>query len=407
MMDFLWKFIDEPISYSYNNNNIDNNDNNKYSLIILFDNKKLVRIYTEPSESFEHIKIKINEKTNIPYGIQRLFYKGFELNDDKTPLDYYIDGNSIINLDVDLKIDVDINYHNNKSVKFREVKIVYKVEYIKYKIEKKLNIDISEQRLFYENKELENDKSLLYYNIYDDTSLDLFIGPKNGVLIYIKFLPEEILQFSFLQSTKIGFIKQKIYERIQLHPEIQILLFNNKELNNNNILSDYYITNKSTLKVNFKSKNGIIIFIKRPNKKLFPFDISTSETILSLKKIISKEEDIPLGNLEMSYNGMKLNNDKNLLDYNIPNQSIIEAYFFSENGYQIFVKTLTGKTITLNVQPYYKIVYIRELIKLKEGFPMEKQRIVYEGIQIEDNRTLADYNIQKESTIYLVLPLRG
>ena len=109
----------------------------------------------------------------------------------------------------------------------------------------------------------------------------------------------------------------------------------------------------------------------------------------------------------MSYKGMKLNNDKNLLDYNIPNQSIIEAYFFSENGYQLFVKTLTGKTITLNVQPYYKIVYIRELIKLKEGFPMEEQRMVYEGIQIEDNRTLADYNIQKESTIHLVLRLRG
>ena len=265
-----------------------------YYIQIQKENEIIIKkLYIEEKSSIEDLKFEINKKLKIPNNEQFLFYKGFELNDDKTPLDYYIDGNSIINLDVDLKIDVYINYHNNKSIKFREVKILYKVEYIKYEIENKLNIDISEQRLFYENKELENDKSLLYYNIYDDTSLDLFIGPKNGVLIYIKFLPEQILKFSFLLSTKIGFIKQKIYERVKLHPEIQILSFNNKELNNNKILSDYNITNKSTLNVKFKSKNGIIIFIKRPNKKLFPFDISTSETILSLKKIISKEEDTP------------------------------------------------------------------------------------------------------------------
>ena len=86
----------------------------------------------------------------------------------------------------------------------------------------------------------------MYYYICNDSqiTLDLYIGPRKGILIYIKFLPEEILKFSFLPSTKIGFIKEKIYERINLHPDFQILLFNNKELDNNKILSDYYITNK-------------------------------------------------------------------------------------------------------------------------------------------------------------------
>ena len=94
-MDFLWKLIDIPRSYFYSN---DDENNNKYSLKILFDANNQLKIYTEPSESFEHIKIKINEKTNIPYGIQRLFFKGFKLDDNKTPNDYYIDKNSIINL---------------------------------------------------------------------------------------------------------------------------------------------------------------------------------------------------------------------------------------------------------------------------------------------------------------------
>ena len=250
----------------------------------------------------------------------------------------------------------------------------------------------------------------MYYYICNDSqiTLDLYIGPRKGILIYIKFLPEEILKFSFLPSTKIGFIKEKIYERINLHPDFQILLFNNKELDNNKILSDYYITNKSTLNVNFTSKNGIVIFIKRPNDKIFPFDINILETILNLKKIISKEEEIPVENLEMEYNNIILDNKKCLADYNIPSQSIIGA-FFKNNGdvFQIFVKTLTGKTLTLHVQSHYKVIYIKEMIKLKEGIPMDEQRLVYAGVALRDNRDIADYNIQKESTLHVITRLRG
>ena len=162
------------------------------------------------------------------------------------------------------------------------------------------------------------------------------------------------------------------------------------------------------MEVNFKSKNGVVIFIRRPNDKIFPFDISESEKILNIKEIISKKEDIPIEYLEMSYNNIKLDNKKSFLDYNIPSQSIIDAYFNdNNNGFQLFFKTLTGKTITLNAQSNYKIIYIKEMIKLKEGIPIDQQRLVYAGVALEEHRTLADYNIQKESTIHNVLRLRG
>ena len=276
------------------------------------------------------------------------------------------------------------------------------IENVKAKIQNETGISPFQQVLVFAGKLLEDDKILGDYNIQTESTVHMVILP-DRMQIFVKSLFDETITLVVNAYDTIENVKAKMQDKEGFtRDDQQQLIFDGIRLEEGRTLSDYNILSKSTVLIVQNACREMHIFVKTPTGRTFTLDVKASDTIENVKANIHEKEGISPDQQQLTFSGLRLENARTLHQYNIQEASTLLLVLGPCGEMKIFVKTLTDKTITLEVEGNDTIKNVKVKIHEKEGIPCRQQRLSFgEGqlLEFEDHKTLRYYNIQAESVI--------
>ena len=291
-----------------------------------------------------------------------------------------------------------------------EVKPSDTIRNVKLKIQEKKNIpfDKQEKLSFTTNKVIDQKLVSTTISLYDDKRIKDYGIQKGNIiklelytlLILVKKLDREIIKIYTHNNKSIYSLQTEIRHKENIPFNLQItLIFSGKILDIVKTLEDYNIKDETTIHLVTITLKPMTINVKLLTGQTISLEVYKADTIENFKNKFKEKENIPINKYDVKFGEQILEKCFTFEYYNIKEDTLLDIS--EKQSMNIFLKNLNEKMTTLEVYAYNTKEEVKKIIEEKEGIPNSQQKLIFLGKQLEDNRTLDDYNIQKDSTINL------
>jgi len=392
--------------------NINNNMSFLFNNIFLDDNKTF-KDYKIIENSTIFIVPKIEDNINSSNRIKTLTNFSSKILSNRILKNKKLNLNLIIDKNFDeiynnskklvgtIQILININSYSTLNLRVQKSDSILS---IKNKIEKYEKIPSELQKLYYNNLELENHKNLLFYNIKNQSTLDLYnmentIRQNINNINYNDGIPYQnnsLKVYNFNNNPQINSSKKNHYRSQSDTRKINLNLSqNNKQIEDNYFNSINLKQEKRKSTSALKNLNYQIL-IQKKNKitntiSLLNLNVSSIETIKSVKYKIFRKENIPISEQTLIFDNIELDNFKKLFDYKIKNGSVL--YLDYQRNIYIFVYTPNSKSILIETSPFEIIEAFKGKITNITNIPIYQQKLFFNNIELLNHKTLFDYDI--------------